>query len=133
MPDLPDSTPPDPLLDWESREAFRATYLIHFPPEHADTLQRHAQILYDYALEKPEKRPELRGPWTLWEVLAALSEMRFIEGYLRSVFEEHRISSLSPEVEKLSRMAGGMAWDLSEVTRTYKGELAKWQRKHGSK
>jgi hypothetical protein len=59
--------------------------------------------------------------------------MRFIEGYLRSVFEEHRVSSLSPEVEKLSRMAGGMAWDLSEVTRTYKGELAKWQRKHSSK
>jgi hypothetical protein len=66
-------------------------------------------------------------PETRWELVAVLSELRFLEGYLTSVFEEHRLSSLPPRVEELSRFAGGLAHDVGEIAVRLNEELAKWR------
>lgn len=142
MPDLPDSTPPAVLsppsgtvANWERYEGFRTTFLIHFPLEHQEALQRVAQLLFDVALEKrpgPDW-PQLPGPWTKWELTAALVELRILEGFLRAVFDEQTVSSLPPHVEKLCGIAAGASLGLAEVSRNMQRELDEWQRKHGSK
>jgi hypothetical protein len=142
MPDLPDSTPP-PVLPppsatvaaWERHEGFRTTFLIHFPLEHQEALQRVAQLLFDTALEKrpSDDWPQLPGPWTEWELVVALAEMRILEGFLRSVFDEQTVSSLPAHVEKLCSIAAGASLALAEVSRTLEGDLTAWRRKHGSK
>src|SRR4051794_6823511 len=139
MPELPDSTPPDdppaspsPLSKWERFEGFRFTFLLHFSQEEQAALQRVAHMLFDAVLERsrPADLPEEDGPWLLWETRTALAEMAYLEGYLGTIFEAHRVSSLSPALEKLSRMAGGIAHDLSEVKHTFDQGLTKWERKH---
>lgn len=130
FPDFPPPPPPPRAVakDWEQWEGFRFTFLRHFPrPEDSDALRHIAQLLYDLVLESPHPDwPELPGPETRWELVSVLSELRFLEGYLTSVFEEHRVSSLPPEVEELSRYAGGIAYDLSEISDRLSKELMKW-------
>jgi hypothetical protein len=142
MPDLPDSTPPPVLpppsatvASWERREGFRTTFLIHFPLEHQEALQRVAQFLFDAALEKQpgDDWPQLPGPWTEWELLAALAEMRILEGFLRAVFDEKAASSLPAHVEELCSVAAGASLALAEVSRNLERELGEWRRRHGSK
>ena len=128
MPPLPPIIPTDPSFasEWESFEGFRFTFLRHFPrPEDSTALQAVAQLLYDLILESP-RGPQLDPP-TRWELVAALAELRFLEGYLTSVFLEHKVSSLPPEVEALSRFAGGIAEDVARVARRLNEELAKWR------
>jgi hypothetical protein len=43
------------------------------------------------------------------------------------VLENPRVSSLPPEVEELSRYAGGLAYDLGEIADRLNQELAKWR------
>ena len=129
--DFPPAPPPPRAIakDWEDWEGFRFTFLRHFPrPEDSDALRGVAQLLYDLVLETPHPDwPQLPGPETRWELVSVLSELRFLEGYLTSVFEEHRVSSLPPEVEELSRYAGGLAYDLGEIADRLNQELAKWR------
>jgi hypothetical protein len=131
-PMFPDFPPPPPRAvakDWERWEGFRFTFLRHFPrPEDSDALRYIGQLLYDLVLEVPHPDwPQPPGPETRWELVAVLGELRFLEGFLTSVFEEHRVSSLPPEVEELSKFAGGIAYDLSEISDRLNRELAKWR------
>jgi hypothetical protein len=139
MPELSDSTPPPlspaaspTVTDWEKYEGFRATFLIHFPLEDQEAFQHLARYLYDTVLEKPTAKP-LLGPWTAWELAAALAEMRFLEGYLRSVWQEKQVSSLPRSVEKLCTIAAGAVAGIAEVSRDLERGLEQWRRKHGSK
>jgi hypothetical protein len=138
----PPSEPPEPpapppptgsASKWEPYEGFRFTFLLHFTLEEQAALQMVAQLLYDAVLEKPRPAdlPEQTAPWMLWEMRTALSEMRYLEGYLGTIFDAHRLSSLSPAVEKLSKMAGGIASDLEDVIHTFTQELRKWEQRHG--
>jgi hypothetical protein len=108
LPIRPRAPPPKAVIsDWESWEGFRFTFLRHFPrPEDVASLRGVAQLLYELTLENPTGWPELSEPETRWELVAALSELQFLESYLTSVFEEHRLSSLRPSVEELSRFDG---------------------------
>jgi hypothetical protein len=142
MPELtPKSTPPSPpeppppipppmlVKDWELWEGFRFTFLRHFTrPEDCAALRQVAQLLYDLVLERtPTGWPELPAPETRWEMVAVLAELRFLEGFLTSVFKEHQVCSLPPDVEKLSRFAGGIAYELSEIARRLNEELHNWR------
>jgi hypothetical protein len=136
MPDLSDSNPPplspaasSTVADWERYEGLRQTFLIHFPLETQEAFQHVARFAYDAILEKPAEHP-LPGPWTAWELVAALAEMRFLEGYLTSVWREKEVSSLPPRVERLCGLAAGVAEGLSEVARVLERGLAEWQRKY---
>lgn len=131
MPELTDSTPPPSSASkWEPYEGFRFTFLLHFPLAEGEALQKVAQLLYDAVLGKPRPHdlPEQDGPWMLWEVRTALAEMHYLEGYLGSIYEAHRLSSLSPAEERLSKLAGGVASDLEDVIHTFSESLAKWEK-----
>jgi hypothetical protein len=143
MPELRDSTPPPvpppatstTVNEWEKYEGFRFTFLLHFTLEEQAALQKVAQLLFDAVLEKPRPvdLPEEDGPWTRWEVATALGEMRYLEGYLGSIWDEHRVSSLPEHVEELSKFAGGISAELAEVSRHLEEGLHQWVRRHGSK
>jgi hypothetical protein len=136
MPDLSDSNPPpsptDIRANWERFEGFRTTFLIHFPLEVQEAFHHVARFAYDAILEKPDPHP-LPGPWTAWELVAALSEIHFLEGYLRSVWQEKEVSSLPPKVERLCGLAAGAASGLADVSHDLEKGLAEWRRKHGLK
>jgi hypothetical protein len=133
-PPPPPSSPPPPaasstVTDWERYEGLRQTFLIHFPLETQEAFQYAAQFAYDAILEKPAEHP-LPGPWTAWELHAALAEMRFLEGYLRSVWQEKEVSSLPRSVEELCSYAAGASAGIADVSLTLEKELTRWQRKH---
>lgn len=125
------SVEPIPRLvrEWEKWEGFRFTFLFHFTrPEDADALRQVAQTLYDLVLDRaPGVWPSHPSPSTRWEMVAAMCELRFLEGYLRSVHREHQISSLPPEVEELSKFAGVIAHELSQIADRVNEELKKFR------
>jgi hypothetical protein len=129
-PMLPDPPSSDPSFSsrWEEMEGLRFTFLMHFRWDDAEAMQRVAQLLYSLILETPVLGEEpLPGPETRWELVAGLAELKFLEGYFTSVFNEHRDSSLPPDVEELSRYAGGIASGLSDLAFRLNEELAKWR------
>jgi hypothetical protein len=136
-PPPPGSPPPAPaasstVADWERYEGLRQTFLIHFPLETQEAFQHAARFAYDAILEKPAEHP-LPGPWTAWELVAALAEMRFLEGYLQSIRREKEVSSLPRKVEKLCDIAANALAGLHEVAFDLERGLAEWRRKHGSR
>lgn len=60
-------------------------------------------------------------------MVAVLAELRFLEGFLKSVFKEHKACSLPPEVEKLSKYAGALSYEIGEMARRLNEELSKWR------
>jgi hypothetical protein len=136
-PPPPPSPPPPPaasstVTDWERFEGFRTTFLIHFPLETQEAFHHVARFAYDAILEKPAEHP-LPGPWTAWELVAVLSEMHFLEGYLQSIRREKEVSSLPRKVEKLCDIAGNALAGLHEVAFDLERGLGQWRRKHGLK
>ena len=130
-PPEPPSLPPPRLItdDWENWEGFRFTFLRHFTrPEDSAALRQVAQLLYDLVLERtPTGWPEMPLPETRWEMVAVLAELRFLEGYCRTVFREHQVCSLPPEVEELSRFAGGLSYEIGEMARRLNEKLSVWR------
>ena len=128
MPDRDESTPASiPQLDpalWEDHEGFRETFLLYFPnPKENETLRSLGELLFSRALEAHDQgQPREESP-TRSELRAALAELRFIEGYLGSLGEEHVVSSLGSEDAVLSRFAAGEALEVGRVAERIEREL----------
>jgi hypothetical protein len=130
MPQLIPPEPPSNTIsgDWEDWEGFRFTFLRYFPPEDVAALRGVAQILYDLVLEEPRLPADAYPPpETRWEMVAVLSELRFLQGFLSTVSASRRQSSLPPKVEELCDYAGGLAWELANMGDNLNEELAKWR------
>jgi len=129
MPEPPPESPPKAVTsEWAQWEGFRLTFLRYFTPEDVAALRGMAQLLYSMVLEAPRLPPDTYpAPETRWELTAVLAELRFLEGFLTSVFDEHRVSSLSPGAEELSRFAGGLASNVSDLAFRLNEELGKWR------
>ncbi len=129
MPEPPPEPQPRVIVDdWEDWEGFRFTFLRYFNPEDVAALRGIAQLLYDMVLETPRLKPDTYPPpETRWELVAVLSELRFLEGFLTSVQATKVKASLPAKVEKLCDFAGGLAYELSEMGRRLNEELAKWR------
>src|SRR5215218_6790834 len=117
MPDRRESIPaPIPRIDpakWEDHEGFRETFLLHYTgPEANDTLRRFGSLLFSQALEGADQWPARPESSTRSELLAALADLRFLEGFLGSVGQEHVVSSLSSEDAPLSQFAAGQALEV---------------------
>ncbi|HEX4966196.1 MAG TPA: hypothetical protein VF173_35635 [Thermoanaerobaculia bacterium] len=92
------------------------------------SLRGTAQLLYNLILEAPSLGEDsYPPPETRWEMVAALSELRFLQGFLSTISASRRQSSFPPEVEELCDLAGRIAWELSEITRRLNEELLKWR------
>jgi len=120
MPDRDESTPaaPIPRIDpasWEEGEEFRETLLLHFTdPEANTTLRRLGDLFFNLSLMGAESWPHHPGE-TRAELMAALADLRHLEGFLASVGREHEVSSLSSADEALSEFAGRQALGLSHI------------------
>jgi hypothetical protein len=111
-PEAPEPPPRIIVSDWESWEGFRFTFLRYFNPEDVAALRGTAQLLYDQVLETPRLAPDAYpSPETRSELMAVLSELRFLEGFLTSV-RAAKTKSLPAKVEKLCDFAGGLAYEI---------------------
>lgn len=114
MPDQEESTPA-PILQidpahWEEHEGFRETFLMHFTDgETNDTLRRFGSVLFELILESRGSRHSYPDSATRWELRAALGDLRYLQGFLDAVGQEHRLSSLTAEDAGLSRYARAQA------------------------
>jgi hypothetical protein len=129
---MPRLIPPEPpggavSNDWEDWEGFRFTFLQYFKPEDVAALRGHARLLFNLILETPRLGQDYPPPPTRWEMVAGLSEVRFLQGYFSAISANRRKSSLPENVEELCDFAGGLAWELSEMGRKLNEELAKWR------
>lgn len=130
MPQLLPPEPPSNTIsgDWENWEGFRFTFLRYFPPEDVAALRATAQLLYDQVLESPRLEADTYPPpETRWDMVAVLSELRFLQGFLSTVSASRRQSSHPPKVEELCDFAGGLAWELENMGNRLNEELAKWR------
>jgi hypothetical protein len=128
MPDRDESTPaPIPRIDpatWEEREGFRETLLLYFTEEKTNrTLRDFGALLLDLAIEGSHSWPDRPEGTTRSELLAALADLRHLEGYLSSVGREHVLSSLSAEDTALSQFAERQARELATIANRIENEL----------
>jgi hypothetical protein len=130
MPDRDESTPaPIPRIDpeeWEDHEGFRETFLLHYTdPEANQTLRRLGGLMFNQALERVDLWPKRPESATRAELLAVVADLRFLEGYLGAVGQEHVISSLSSEDTALSQLAAAQALDVGRIADRIEEELAR--------
>jgi hypothetical protein len=132
MPDQDESTPaPIPRIDpavWEDHEGFRETFLLHYTaPEANQTLRRLGGLMFNQALERVDLWPKRPESSTRAELLAAVADLRFLEGYLGAVGQEHVISSLSSGDNALSQRAAGWALEVGGIAAQIEEELVRWK------
>lgn len=125
MPELPDSTPPaavPPVIApaaWEDFPAFRETFLMYFtPPGYAAALRMVGEMLHSMILESYNPWPGWPESSTRTELRAAVADLRHLQGFLASVGQERKLSSLDVEDAFLSNLAAKLAPQL--------GKLAGW-------
>ena len=130
MPDQEQSTSaPIPRInpeEWEDREGFRETLLLHFTdPEANNTLRRLGTLLFNVSLECAESWPHHPEGETRSELRAVLADLRHLEGFLASVGREHVVSSLTARDEAFSRFAEQQAIELGIIADRIEEELAR--------
>jgi hypothetical protein len=132
MPDrssLPLSPSLLPRIDpatWEEFEGFRRTFLMYFSRPGDDlALARISQLAFEMALEYSGHWPDRPMTSPREEAIAGLDELRFIQGFFRSLGEEHQISVLDVPDTRLSVLAGDIALDLKVLGDRFAAELAR--------
>jgi hypothetical protein len=130
MPDRDESTPaaPIPRVDpalWEKHEGLRETLLLHYTdPVKNQTLRHLGDLLLDAALASAESWPNHSQGETRAELAAALGDLRHLEGFLGSVGRGHRVSSLAPDDDALSRFAERQAAKVRRIADRIEEKLA---------
>jgi hypothetical protein len=132
MPDLDqDSTPPavpatiDPAA-FEDFAVFRETFLLYISePSFNAALRTAAEHFFTMMLESYDRWPAWKETSTRTEMRAAVADMRHLQGFLASVGQERRHSSLDAGDAKLSRHASRVARLLKQVADTMEHKLAK--------
>ena len=123
---VPPAVPPilDPVL-WEDFPVFRETFLMYISePEFNASLRRVGEYFFGMLLECYGDWPEWPESSTRTELRAAVADMRHLQGFLASVGQERRFSSLTPEDAKLSKHASRVARLLKQVADTFERKLA---------
>jgi hypothetical protein len=135
MPELTpqSSSPPDsavpPILDpgqWESFPVFRESFLLYISePQFNAALRTAAEHFFAMMLETYDRWPAWPESSTRMELRAAVADMRHLQGFLASVGQERRISSLSEGDVRLSRLASEIARTLNRIAGSIERKLAK--------
>jgi hypothetical protein len=132
MPELtPDSSSPPavpPAIDptaWEDFPAFRETFLMYVtPPGYAAAIRKAGEMLYSLLLDTPAAWPGWPESSTRTEMRAAAADLRHLQGFLRSVGDERRLSSLDAEDAYLSNIAAKLARQIGHAADGIERELA---------
>jgi hypothetical protein len=127
MPDRDESTPdPDDLPpaepqvtdpdDYDDTQGFRETMLLYITePAFNAALRVVGTILYDMALDYCRHWPKLPGKSTVWEMEAALADLRHLQGFLGMVAREREEVSGSTTDHDLSALAEREMTTLQEI------------------
>jgi len=111
---------------WEDYHVFRETFLLYVSePEFNAALRKFADYFFGMLLQCYGDWPEWPESSTRTELRAAVADMRHLQGFLASVGQERRFSSLSPQDAELSRHASKVARLLKQIADTMERKLAK--------
>jgi hypothetical protein len=128
-PELLPLAPVPPIFQptaWEDYPIFRETALIYVSePEFNVALRRVGDYVFGMLLECYGDWPEWSESSTRTELRAAVADLRHLTGFLASVGQERRVSSLSPGDVKLSRYASSAARMLNRLANGLENQLAK--------
>lgn len=97
---------------WEERPAFREIFLVHFPPEAAESFRRAGRTLYEAALVRSLHDPA--ESWFRARLRAAAEDLRLAGQALGALAEERLEAGLDREEMALAMKAE--AWG-AEVAR----------------
>jgi hypothetical protein len=135
MPELtaesssPPAVPPDIHPDdWEEFAVFRESFLMYFTaPGLNAALRQGAEQFFALLLEHSggEGWPDWQESSTRTELRAALADLRHSVGFLASIGQERRVSSLAPGDAKLSKFAGDTARVLNQIANGIERKLLK--------
>ena len=91
-------------------EAFRETFVFLFDAEEAQVVRRFGDLLQERMLDRAvyqERNPGVS--YTLAEMFAVATDLRFLESFLRDVSYERRLSDLTRTEQSLSELAERLA------------------------
>jgi hypothetical protein len=144
--DLPSPSPPSPatsqgsvqgvavppIIDpaaWEDFPVFRETFLMYVTDSaYNGALRKAGEFLFTMVLEHYGNWPAWTESPTRTELQAAVADLRHLEGFLGSVGQEHRLSSLSSDDTALSQAAAHVAVEVGKLADRIERELATGQR-----
>jgi hypothetical protein len=110
---------------WEAFPVFRETFLMYVTPiGYYAALRAAGEMLYSLLLETPAEWPGWPESSTRTEMRAAAADLRHLQGFLRSVGDERRVSSLDAEDAYLSMTAGKLSSQLGRMAGWIEKELA---------
>jgi hypothetical protein len=131
MPDRPESTPapdttPDDLPaarpqvhdpdDYDDTQGFRETMLLYITdPAFNASLRVLAGYIYTLSLDYNRWWPSLPGNSTVWEMEAALADLRHLEGFLARVAKEREEHSGLSIDHELATLAGREVRELQAI------------------
>lgn len=102
-------------------EVFRETFLFVLDPEEAEAFRHFGDVVQDRFLDRSIY--EKRNPhfsFTLAEMVGVAADLRFLEGFLRAVGAERRLSELTATEQGLSALAERLTPEVA----TLAGKLA---------
>jgi hypothetical protein len=110
MHDRPESTPAAPRVlppeRYEDAQGFRETFLLYITdPALNGALRVLGAATFDVVLEHSRHWPSLPGCWTVWEMQAALGDLRSLQGFLALVGREREESGgIDPALSALAEV-----------------------------
>jgi hypothetical protein len=93
------------------------------PPGYAAAIRKAGEMLYSLLLETPAAWPGWTESSTKTEMRAAVADLRHLQGFLRSVGDERRLSSLDAEDAFLSNIAAKLARQIGHAADGIEREL----------
>ena len=134
MPELTqESSSPPPAVPatitpstWEDFPVFRETFLMYVSePAFNASLRTAGEHFFNMLLEHYDRWPAWQESSTRTELRAAVADMRHLQGFLASIGQERRLSSLDEGDARLSKHASQVARLLKQVADTIERKLAK--------
>lgn len=124
---IPPAVPPVlPPESWESFPVFRETFLMYLSePSFNAALRTAGEHFFGMLLETYQHWPAWPESSTRTEMRAAVADLRHLQGFMASVGQERRVSSLSPGDVRLSRLASQVARSLNRLASAIDTKLAK--------
>ena len=108
-----------PVIDpssWEGFPVFRETFLMHVtPPGYAAALRTVGEMLFSMTLESYDSWPGWPESSTRTELRAAVADLRHLQGFLASVGQERKLSSLGVEDAFLSNLAAKLSPQVGRI------------------
>lgn len=98
---------------WEERPAFREIFLVHFPPEAAESFRRAGRSLYEAALVRSLHDPA--EPWFRTRLRAAAEDLRLAGQALGALAEERVGTGLDREEMALAMKAEAWGEEVSRL------------------